>query len=286
MLPNARISLLKFLPCLCLASLSQFPFAQTSNKTSPPVVVGVTPTVKTGEELKADLHKQLGWDDNLPNRVNPSGLHFQFSKIGDLNLPQGHVINYRAYIHGAAENRKYYLGVWKVGAEIQILPTAVYVNAKGLLMDHKPRPDQENKDSVEEEDELDLALQAARGEPIRVILATADGKFMVPGTVVPFPIENNDKSCHLEIRLASPDAEAILIYADGLPPNTEIPFQSISAGEVSQNKFTVNANGHAAAADLPYVEGKISGIVKETLTTKECSVSVEIPWGKGSYHPL
>jgi hypothetical protein len=160
------------------------------------------------------------------------------------------------------------------------------VNAKVLLMDHKPRPDQENKDSVDEDDELDLAFQAARGEPIRVILATPDDKFMVPGTIVPFPIENNDKNCHLEIRLAMPDAEAILIYADGLPPNTEVPFQSNSAGEVSQNKFTVNANGHAAAADLPYVEGKNSGIVKETLTTKECSVSVEIPWGKGSYKPL
>ncbi len=246
----------------------------------------VTPSVKTGESLKADIQQQLGWDDNLPSRVNPARLQFQFLKIGDLTFPQGHVTNYRAYVHGAAENKKYYLGIWKVGAEINILPTDVYVNANGLLMDHKPRPDQENKDSVEEEDELDLALQAARGEPIRVVLATADGKFMVPGTVVPFPIVSVDKGCRLEIRLASPDAEAILIYADGLPPNTQVPFESNSAGDVGQNNFTVNANGHAAAADLPYVDGKDKGIVKETLTTKECSASVEIPWGKGSYHPL
>jgi hypothetical protein len=153
-------------------------------------------------------------------------------------------------------------------------------------MDHKPRPDQENKDSVEEEDEIDLALQAARGEPIRVVLATADGKLMVPGTVVPFPIVGKDKNCRLEIRLATPDAEAILVYADGLPPNTEVPFQSNSAGEQGQASFSVNAHGHAATADMPYVEGKASGVVKETLATKECSVSVEIPWGKGSYKPL
>jgi hypothetical protein len=248
--------------------------------------VEVTPSVKAGEELKADLQRQIGWDDNLPSEVNPTGLQFQFSKIGDKTFPQGHAVNYRAYVHGAAENKKYSLGIWKVGAEMQILPTDVYVNAKGLLMDHKPRPDQENKDSVEEEDEIDLALQAARGEPIRVVLATADGKLMVPGTVVPFPIVGKDKNCRLEIRLATPDAEAILVYADGLPPNTEVPFQSNSAGEQGQASFSVNAHGHAATADMPYVEGKASGVVKETLATKECSVSVEIPWGKGSYKPL
>lgn len=249
-------------------------------------MVGIKPILTEPADIKATIERQIGWDDNMPSEVNPKGMQFQFAKIGDLNISQGHFVNYRVYVRGADENKKYSVGIWKVGAEMQILPTDVYVNAKGLLMDHKPRPDQENRDSVEEDDELDLALQAARGEPIRVILATADGKFMVPGTVVPFPIESKDKGCRLEIRLGSPDAETILIYADGLPPNTDVPFQSESAGEVTQAKFSVNANGHAATADLPYVEGKNSGIVKETLTTKDCSVSAEIPWGKGSYHPL
>lgn len=286
MLPSARIQLLKISPCVCLVLLASCSLAQTSRQALPPVLIGVKPTVTEGTDMRAVLERQIGWDDNLPGEANPRGLQFQFSKIGDLNLPQGHFVNYRAYVHGAAENKKYSVGIWKVGADIQILPAEVYVNARGLLMDHKPRPDQENKDSVEEEDELDLALQAAHGEPIRVVLASADGKVMIPGTIVPFPIESKDKNCRLEIRLASPDAEAILIYADGLPPNTEVPFQSVSAGEAGQGKFTVNASGHAATADLPYVEGKASGVVKETLTTKECSVSVEIPWGKGSYHPL
>ena len=250
------------------------------------IAVEMTPSVKTGADLSADLKKQVGWDDNLPDSTNPGGLQFHFSKIGDLNIPQGHLVNYRAYVRGAAEKTKYFVGVWKVGAELQILPTDVYVNAKGLLMDHKPRPDQEDKDSVEEDDELDLAVEAARGEPIRVILVSADKKIAVPGTLVPFPIESEDKNCRLEVRLASMDGQAILIYADGLPPNTVVPFESNSAGEVVQNKFNVNAQGHAVAGDQPKVDGKDSGVVKETLSTKDCSVSVEIPWGKGSYHPL
>jgi len=286
MIPTARILLLNLLPCLCTVFLVPASFSQTPKQASPPVMVGIKPTVPEPSDRKAMIERQIGWDDNLPSDVNPKGLRFQFSKIGDLNVSQGHFVNYRAYVRGADESKKYSVGIWKVGADIQILPTDVYVNAKGLLMDHKPRPDQENNDSVEEADELDLALQAARGEPIRVILGTADGKLMVPGTVVPFPIESKDKACRLEIRLALPDAEVVLIYADGLPPNTQAPFDSLSAGELRHDEFRVNAQGHAVAADQPYVDGKASGVVKESLTMKDCSVSLEIPWGKGSYHPL
>jgi hypothetical protein len=281
-----RILLLNGLLFLCAGFVVPASHAQASKQSSPPVVLLARPTVKQGDELKADIQKQVGWDDNLPSSENPSGLRFQFVKFGDLNVPQGHVINYRAYVPGAPRDKKYHLGVWKVGTDIQILPTDVYVNAKGLLMDHKPRPDQEDKDTVEEDDELDLGVEAARGEPFRVILVSADKKILVPGTVVPFPIESKDKNCRLEVRLASKDGEAILLYADGLPPNTVIPFESNSAGEVIQNKFNVNAQGHAVAGDQPKIDGKDSGVVKETLNSKECSVSVEIPWGKDSYHPL
>jgi hypothetical protein len=225
-------------------------------------------------------------DDALPDEKNPSGLHFKFSKIDEATLPQGHFLRYRAYVFGAPESKKFALAVWKIGSDLQMLPGDVYVNAKGLLMVHKPRPDQENKDSVESEDELDLAVQAARGEPVRFVLASTDEKLLVPGTLVPFPIESKTGNCRLEIRLALPDAEAVLVYADGLPPNTEVPLEAVSADEPETSKFSVNAQGHAATIDMPFVEGKESGTLKVSVSTKGCSTSVEVPWGKGTYHPL
>jgi hypothetical protein len=167
-----------------------------------------------------------------------------------------------------------------------VIADEVYVNAKGLLMVHKPRPEQEDKDIVEDADEIDLATSAARGEPVRFVLASADGAVLIPGTVVLYPIESKDGTCKLEVRLGLPDGEAVLIYADGLPPKSEVPIQLASAGEAEAGKFSVNASGHAATIDLPYVDGKDSGTLKVTLATKGCSTSVEIPWGKGSYHPL
>lgn len=268
---STRAKFLNFLMCLCLTS-------------SPIACLAQSPPHNSGENFADLLRRQVGWDDALPDEKNPSGLHFQFLKIDESSAPQGRLVRYRAYVPGASEKQKYALGIWRIGSDLQILPVDVYVNAKGLLMVHKPRPDQENSDSVADDDELDLATQAARGEPVRFVLATSDGRFMVPGTIVPFPIESKGLTCRIELRLVEPDGQAILIYADGLAPNSEVPFQVVSAGDAEAAKFNANANGHAVTTDLPYVDGKDTGILKVTVDAKGCSTSAEIPWGKGTYH--
>ena len=235
--------------------------------------------------LKA-IRQQIAFDDHLPGEKNPAGLHLEFSKIGENNVPQGHVVAYRVYAAGADEKKKYVKAIWRIGSQPQFLPDDVYVNARGLLMANMPRPDQETKDSVDSDNEDDIAIQAALGEPIRFFLATPDGKLAIPGTVVPYPIESEDKGCHLEARLAMPQAAAVVLYVDGLQPNTDIPFQSVAEGESHSGNFHTNASGHGAAIILPGVIGKSSGMLKVTVTTKECIVSVEVPWGNGTNHPM
>jgi len=83
-----------------------------------------------------------------------------------------------------------------------------------------------------------------------------------------------------------PDGEAVLIYADGLDPGADVPFQAVSEGEAHAGSFHANARGHAATVDLPYVTGKNAGLLKVSITAKGCSTAVEIPWGKGSYKPI
>ena len=238
------------------------------------------------DKIKQILGQQVGMDDALPDEKNPDGLHFQFSKIDESSMAQGHFVRYRAYVAGASEKKKYALAIWKIDSDPQVIAGEVYVNAKGLLMVHKPRPDQESSSSVDSDDEIDLAIQAARGEPVRFVLATADHETLIPGTIVPYPIESNGGNCRIEVRLATHDGQAVLIYADGLPPNKEVSFQAVSAGESETAKFTANARGHAATIDLPFVQGKDSGLLKLSLAIQGCTASVEIPWGKGSYHPL
>lgn len=232
------------------------------------------------------LRQQIGLDNAAPNERNPKGLRIQFQKIADVQLPEGHSVRYRLLIPGAPEKQSYTLAVWRIGVPVQYTPGQVYTNAKGLVMWHLPLPDQEKKDSLEQADEIEVDLKAARGEPIRYMLESQDGKLFYPGTIVPYPIESKDGNCRLEARLGFPEGEGLLVYGDGLPPGGLFPLQSVSEGETHAPMETVDARGHVVALVAPNVAGKDAGVVKISVTIQGCSVSVEVPWGQGSYRPL
>ena len=272
MFPLPRTTLAKALSCLSIAFLIPFSNAQDSKRL-------------LSDEQQNLIQRQLSWDANLPGKLNPAGLSFQFFKTDERTFSDRHLVSYRAYVPGAPENEKYSLTIWKLGAEPHPLSGAVYVNAKGLLMTHKPRPDEENSDFLGGS-ELEFDVQAARGEPVRYALSSTDHELLVTGTVIPFPLKDADGSCALEVRLVTPDADVVLISADGLPPNTEVPFDISVAGTPEMEKFNTNANGHAVTSAIPPAIGKDPGSLKVTLATTGCSTAVELPWGKGSYHPF
>jgi len=275
-----------FLFCLCLLVPRVNCSAQAAEEKSskPAPVPSAASDEKVPKQMIILFQQQAAFDDHLPNERNPAGLFIDFSKVGEMNIERGHFAMFRAYVHGAAENQKYIMAQWNIGSDPQVLPGDVYVNAKGLLMKQKPTAEQENKDFVDSDIEVEFDLQAARGEPIRYLLYTADGKFSVPGTVVPYPVQSREHGCKLELRLAMPDADAVLIYADGLPGKKDIPLQLISGGKPTSQRLAVDARGHAETVDLPYVAGKNNGTLNVSISTRTCSASVEIPWGKGSYH--
>ena len=271
-----RIQLIFFSIFLCLVSFVSTCIAQSSGQKLPQVYVEM-------------LNQQVWWDSATPSKSNPNGLNFQFSKIDEANLTQGHYLRYRVYVPGAPEDQKYSLGIWEIGTmvkDLQIAVPEVYVNAKGLLMTHKPRKDQENKDTVESDDEIDLALQSARGEPVRLVLSNPKKTLLFIGTIVPYPIESKDGNCRVEARLAEPTGSAIPLYLDGFPANSDVSFDSTSANESMVTTFHTDAHGHAAKFDLPSVIGKDSGVLRESIAAKNCTISIEIPWGNGSYKPF
>jgi hypothetical protein len=232
------------------------------------------------------MQQQIGLDNAPANERNPQGLRIQFQKIAELQLPEGRTVRYRLLIPGAPEKQSYTLAVWRIGVPVQYTPEQVYTNAKGLVMWHLPRPNQENKDSLDRADEIEVDLRAARGEPIRYMLASPDGKLFFPGTIVPYPIENKDKNCRMEARLGFPEAEGVLVYVDGLAPGAAVLLQTVSQGEAHASQLIADARGHAVAVVAPSVAGTNVGVVRISVSIPACSVWVEIPWGQGSYRPL
>jgi hypothetical protein len=232
------------------------------------------------------MQQQIGLDNAAPNERNPKGLRIQFQKLGVVDDGNGHSVRYRLLVPGAPEKQNYVLGVWRIGVDVKTTPQQVFTNAKGLVMWHLPTGDQEKADLLDRTDEIEVDLKAARGEPIRYVLASPDGKVFFPGTVVPYPIESRDGKCRMEARLGTPEGEAVLVYVDGLAPNALVPLKTVSEGENHAPMLAADAQGHGAAIVAPAVEGKTSGVVKISLSAPGCSVSVDVPWGAGSYLPL
>jgi len=256
---------------LCLALAFHGSNAQETGQKLPQVVIDM-------------VNAQVQWDAGLRD---PKRLHLDFAKFDELNRSDGHFTRFRIFAHGVPEGVPYKVALWKIGTSVQNLQeisSPAYVNRKGLLLTRKPSADQEVIESAGEGLEFDIGIQAANGEPIRFALRSKDSKVIASGTLIPYPIESSDKGCRLSALLSAPEANIVLVTAEGFAPNTDLVVKGDSAGELKESKHKTDANGHVQFAELPYVVGKEAGVVAVSIETPGCSVSIQVPWGKGSYH--
>jgi len=235
------------------------------------------------ETLKL-LQGMTNWDHAPAMPLNPQGLHLRFAQFDKRKTANDNAVVYRAYASGAPTGQRYSLVSWTVGEPLQSVVAEVWLNERGLLMCSKPTSEQQNADSVSEHDEINLVIQAGKGEPKRFALVSEDQKLLVPGTLVPYPIEAKDKACSVQALLASPHGEAFLLQGSGFPRQTTVNVESISAGERQTGNFQSSVTGELTATVFPFVEGKDSGVAEVHLSTPDCKLDLKLPWGKDSYH--
>jgi hypothetical protein len=115
---------------------------------------------------------------------------------------------------------------------------------------------------------------------MRYVFSSRDGQLQVYGTIVPHPLAAVEEGCRIEIRIAQPDATAVIVDIDGFPARSKIPvvIESGGAGAISEELVT-NAEGHAAIAAFPYVPGVTQGKLKVSAEGPNCLPSVSLPWG-------
>jgi hypothetical protein len=231
------------------------------------------------------LGREVHWDDAGKSGDNPSGVHLRFDKIDEQVTPEGGVAaRYRVFAEGAPENTVFGLRTWVVGKDISPDPHDIYVNGQGLLMIHKPKPEQEASFSAGD-DEFHVMPTTGSAEPIRYLLFSMDRRLEIYGTLVPHPVMSEDKGCSIEARIAQPDATAILIIVNRFEAKTKVPVVLESEGKIASEVLNTDANGHAVVADFPYVPGKAQGMLKVSAEGSKCLPSVVLPWGPGS-HPV
>ena len=229
-------------------------------------------------ELRVILERQVSWDAAGQNFLNPSGLRLSFEKIDEQTTPGGRVAaRYRVFAPGAPENKVFAFETWPVDKEVSTDPRDIYVNGQGLLMIHRPKPEQESSFKAAD-DEVEITPVTESAEPIRFLLTSKDGQLLVFGTLVPHPVVADDQGCSLEVRIAWSEPATFLIIADRFPENTKIPLVLESEGAIAKEKLVTDSDGHAVMAGNPSVPGKAQGTLKATAEGPKCLPSVVLPW--------
>jgi hypothetical protein len=232
--------------------------------------------------LLANLQRQVLWDEVRANADNSTGIQLRFQKIDEQAKGEsGAAVRYRVFAAGAPEDAVFGLRIWRVGKEMSPDASDIYVNGQGLLLIHKPKPEQEMSFSAAG-DEFEAQPAAGNAEPVRYLLFSLDGRLQIFGTLVPHPLVSEDNSCTLEVRIADPQATAVLVITDRFPANAKVPVVLESVDKTTSAVLTTDSNGHAVMAGFPYVPGHAQGTFKATGEGPHCLPSVVLPWGPAS----
>jgi hypothetical protein len=237
------------------------------------------PSAQTVETLKT----MINWD-RVPAKANSLGVFLRLSQFDKRRIGDSNYIVYRAYAAGAPTNQNYKALSWTLGTPVQQMPGKIWVNKHGLLMRSEPTKEQQNADSVPEENEFDFVIQAAKGEPRRFILGSEDTKLIIMGTAVPYPFEVKDQACSVQVLLASPDGDAFILKASGFAGQIEAQVDSTSGGLHQMGKYQTSPTGEFITILFPFVEGKDRGVAEVHISAPACSLAMNLPWGKDSYH--
>jgi len=229
---------------------------------------------------------QIVWDQGLDL---PPGSRLRFVKIDETGAAGARMFRYRVYAQGAEQGTQYLLGMWRIGADlddIEVVSESAFVNRRGLLLNNPPNPAQLDAETLDDGSEVEVAVKAAKGEPIRFVLRTADSKTMIAGTLVPAPIESLDRGCRLSALLADPEGNSVLLYLDGFSPNSVVAARGASHGVTDEEKIYTDARGHGVLVETPHPKGIGSGTLTESIQTPKCTVKVDVPWGADNFHPI
>jgi hypothetical protein len=231
------------------------------------------------KDLLILLERQAKWDEAGPGELNPLGLRLRFQKIDDhVTVGDRAATRYRVFAEGAPEDKVFSFGTWPVGAKtFSSDPRDIYVNGQGLLMTHRPKPEQEMSFKAAE-DELEVTPATDSAEPMRYLLSRRDGRSQIFGTVVPHPVVEVDRGCRIEVRIAQPNVAAVLILIDRFPARAKVPLVLESEGESVSEVLNTDADGHAVIAGFPYAPGKTRGMLKASAEGPNCLPSAVLPW--------
>ncbi len=254
----------------------------------PPEPKALTPAQEKALETKRIIaavntlaRNQANWGPAL----STPGASLMLVDKGHKSTPEGTQITFTLHAKGFQPGNSITLLRWPLDSGVKQVATGLTVDASGQLI----CPDISQGDcltSMQPGDPVHVKTVAARGEPLRVAIISADHKKRAETTIIPFPIESTSNGCTLEAILGTKNASLVLLEGAGFPKNTQIELHIVTFGKDRPLTTTTNAAGGLIVADLPAVSGHTSGTTTISYHGSTCSPSLSFPWGANSYHPL
>jgi hypothetical protein len=254
----------------------------------PPEPKALTPAQQKAlqaKQLLTEINDLARNQANWGPAMSTPGASLTLTDKGHKSIPEGTQVTFILHATGFQPGEAISLLRWPLGQNVQRVATGLTVDGNGQVI----CPEISQGDclsSMQPGDPVHVDDVAARGEPLRVALVSANGKKRAESTVIPFPIESTNNGCKLEVILGVKNAEMVLLEGIGFPKSSKVELHIVSFGQDHPVTATTSAGGGLIVADLPAVAGHTSGTTTVSYHGSNCSPSVSFPWGLNSYHPL
>jgi hypothetical protein len=253
------------------------------------------------EQMRMQLIRIASAQANWGPAGSATGMSLELKETGRKQTPSGTELTYQLIGKGFTPDMQLSLIRWALNQPITKVMSGIVVNSDGLAVcapsapapaaptasaaPADPNPAPPCTRSITPGTPIEITTTAAKGEAIRLGLVTADRKKGAAVSLVPFPIEGQDKGCKISVLLGSKDAELVLIKGDGFQKDATYTLGSESYGQKHPLTATINPQGHFMAAMTPWIPGHDSGDTVVYYQSSTCSPTVSFHWGKGTYKP-
>lgn len=264
------------------------PAASATPATSTPAA----PDAKPAEDPAAQrqtLLQMIRWDHLATGVItpeNPRGLKWEFEPTNNVkDTAKGQSVGMKGKVYGAPTNNTWDVIVWGLGKPTPGLQYHdVWVNRPGVLW--KNRYPSEAQEAEGGEGAIGFSFTGAKGEGYRYMLLSSDKKTAIYGIAVPFPIEQKQNKCDVELRLGSKDGRLLVIVGKGFPASQPVHLTVTNGSKTSEQNIPADAKGIFVTGLMPPGTADETGTreLNFTSTAGACSLHFSQPWGKGTYH--
>jgi hypothetical protein len=203
-------------------------------------------------------------------------------EIGRTKTADGTQITYQLHGTGFTPEIRLSLVRWPLNQNIATVMDGITIDSSGTAICDTLAAGSCTK-TMQAGAPVEVKATVAKGEAVRVALVAADKKHGAAVSLVPFPIESEDRGCKLQVIRGAKNDELVLVEGDGFGAAPNFAGGSESFGEKHPINAKPNQNGHFVVAMTPWVAGHDEGDTVVYAQTDTCSPTVSFHWGKDTY---